>query len=473
MLATSNVLIPKPRLGISLRHILPLFCSVAAWTAPTIAFYRRDSLWAAFTAGVLAALTSKLIYRHNWATRSPGMAPPGSEDTMEGLRSRRLPSLKIAAVLLQFSALFLLASLARPATFLLAIAIFIIAFCYLLAIAWSPIRSRYQKVSHTSVAVALAMVFVAASLTPYLAVEGEKGSGGTGSDSYYSRGKGSQGESKPRVLQYLEAFFRAPAASDPRRKRQNTHNDKRFPAAPYPVLQALFGERKPTVESESIAIQNRRKNRKSTALVTDDSYPGMILRPPVEDHAPIVPPVARRKVFENRPSDRKADPVSIPFYGAYWYFRASDGTLPADSVESRGDPASTSFKTTDFSPIAMEARENFGTSIDLSCCRSVELVISNGDRRPGTVAVELILVNTRFPGEPQQSLGICPVTSTQRWSSNDDKSPVTETLSFRLPPHTSIRSFDEATIRFQMRSPRERWSAKIAVLKFRLIPRGL
>jgi hypothetical protein len=121
----------------------------------------------------------------------------------------------------------------------------------------------------------------------------------------------------------------------------------------------------------------------------------------------------------------------------------------------------------------MEARQSFGTLIDLSCCRSFELIVSNGDRRPGTVSVELILTNTRLPGKPRQSLGVCPVISSLHWSPDADRPPVTETLTFRIPPHPAISSFDEATIRFQMGSGRERWSAKVAVEKFRLIPRGL
>jgi hypothetical protein len=199
----------------------------------------------------------------------------------------------------------------------------------------------------------------------------------------------------------------------------------------------------------------------------------MILRPEIKDHIAIVPPVAKRQAFDAEPSERRADPVSIPFYGAYWFFRASDKTLPADAVESRGSPALTSFKTTDFTPISMEARQNFGSLIDLSCCRAIELVISNGDRRPGTVAVELILSNTRLPGQPRQSLGILPVNSTLRWFPGDDRSAVAEVLSFRFPAQSAIQRFDEAIIRFELRSPREQWSAKIAVEKFRLIPPGV
>jgi len=175
----------------------------------------------------------------------------------------------------------------------------------------------------------------------------------------------------------------------------------------------------------------RSKNTTATVLVAGDSYTGMILRPEVKDHVMIVPPLARRRVFDEKPNERRADPVSIPFYGAYWFFKASEKTLPADAVESRGDPDSMSCKTTDFSPISMEARQNFGSLIDLSCCRAIEVVISNGDRRPGTVAVELILSNTRLRGQPRQSLGILPVNSTQHWFPGDDRPPVTDVLSFQ------------------------------------------
>jgi hypothetical protein len=220
-------------------------------------------------------------------------------------------------------------------------------------------------------------------------------------------------------------------------------------------------------------LEKKSKNRTSTVIVTGDSYPGMILRPEIKDYVRIVPPLARRRVSDGKPNERREDPVSIPFYGAYWFFRVSDKTLPADAVESRGNPALTSFKTTDFTPICMEARQNFGSLIDLSCCRAIELVISNRDRRPGTVAVELILRNTRLPGQARQSLGILPVNSTLRWFSGDDRPPVVEVLSFRLPAQSAIQRFDEAIIRFELRSPRQPWSAKIAIEKFRLIPRVL
>ena len=469
--AVAHRIARKTRPVSAVRHILPLFCTVAAWVCPIIVFYRRNSLWAASTAGLLAAFGSRLVYRHNLAAHAQSISLPDGDPSADP-RSGRAFLLKVAAVLLQCAGLFALASMAGPASVLAGAAVFMVSFSYQVATDWRPTRSRYQKPSHTSIAVALAMIFVAASLTPYLAIQGDdEDSGGRGSKARHSIAK-RESDPDPGVLQYVKALFRTPTTRHSRGEGQDANGDKPFPAAPYPVLQALFGEGKPSGDSHSSATKKKLKNGKSTVLVTD-SYPGMILRPLTNDHAPMVPPVARRNTFDNKPSDRSVDPVTIPFYGAYWYYRASDGGLPADSIESRGDPTAMSFKTTDFTPIAMEARQSFVTSIDLACCRSVELTISNGDRRPGTVSVELILTNTRLPEKPQQSLGISPVTSTQRWSPDEDRPPVTETLSFRVPSNASIRSFDEATIRFQMESPRERWSAKIAILNFRLIPHGL
>lgn len=474
-LSVCSVLIAKRRCGVPVRRPLALSCSVAAWFAPMVAFYQRDSLWSASTACVVGAFGAALIHRHRFATVAQAILPESTEAEPETSQSGRPFSLKLAAILLQSGALLILASMARAAALLAGVAVFIISLCYQVAILPSPVRSRYQKTSHAALAIALAMFFVAASLTPYLAVQGEdERSDDVGESAQFSTAKAKyRSEQPPGLLQYVKSLFYASGGEHPRRQGQPAQDDKPAPVTPYPVLQALFGERRPAGEAQLDFLEKKQKNRRSTALVTDESYPGMILRPPIEEHSPITPPVARRRILDAKSSDPKDDPISIPFYGAYWYFRASDGGLPADSIESRGDPTAMSFKTTDFTPIAMEARQSFGALVDLSCCRSVELVISNGDRRPGTVAVELILTNTRLPGSPQQSLGTCPVNSSLHWTAFNDPPPRTETLNFRVPSHAAIRSFDEATIRFHMGSPRERWSAKIAVVKFRLIPRGL
>ena len=466
-----SVFFAKRGSGVSVRRPLALSCSLAAWFAPMVAFCERDSSWAVLMSCVVGAFGAALIHRHRFAVDADRVLSSCIEAEPVNPQDGRPLSLKFAAILLQSGALFVLASMARPAAGLAGIAAFIISLRYQAVVFPRPVRSRYQKSRHAWAAIALAMMLVAASLTPYLSVQGEDESSGDNRGSRRfptSKANLRSDKSNTPLLRYVKSLFRASGREHSPREDHPAKGDKPSTVAPYPVLQALFGEQKP--EPESNFAEKKWKNKRSTALVTDESYPGMILRPTVEERFPIVPPVPRRRILELKPSSWKDDPVSIPFYGAYWYFRASDGTLPSDSIESRGDPASMSFKTTDFTPIAMEAHQSFSALIDLSCCRTVELVISNGDRRPATVTVELIVTNTRLPGKPQQSLGICSVNSSVRWSPDDNRPPVTETLNFRVPPYPAIRSFDEATVRFQMGSPRERWSAKIAILKFRLIP---
>jgi hypothetical protein len=471
VLATCGIIVGRRGPGVSLLR----FCSVAAWMTPVVAFYMRDSLWAGSTVLVLAVLGSGFIYRQHLASCDDETPLTSDEPEIKQLsQSGSLIPLTFAALLLELGVLFSAVSMARPATVLIGSAVFVISFFHNRIAASNQSRSQFRSQSPARVATTagLAVVFVAASLTPYLAMPSRgAGSADTGASTGRSMAKSGGTSARPKlgILRSAGSLFGSLLGYKP----QPGPADEASRTRTYPALQALFGGVGTATGSESSSLQKKSKNRRLTALAATDSYPGMILRPEIKDDLRIVAPLARRPVFDENPNQRSADPVSIPFYGAYWFFKASDKTLPADAVESRGDPASTSFKTTDFTPISMEARQNFGSLIDLSCCRAIELVISNGDRRPGTVAVELILSNTRLPGQPRQSLGILPVISTLRWLPGDDRPPVVEVLSFRLPAQTSIQRFDEAIIRFELRSPREQWSAKIAIEKFRLIPRGL
>jgi hypothetical protein len=471
VLSASGMIVAKDKREAPIRGILPLFCSVAAGMAPVAAFYARDSLWAVSAALVLSILVSRLIYRYDLASRMAEIFASSAESRTDRPQSTRLISLSLAALVLEFGVLSTAASMARPATVLISCAIIVISFFYQ-SVNQSPLKSRFPKGLPSSITLGFAIILVAASLTPYLEVSTEDAND---MDATASRGhsmlKPGRRSAKTTLLQSTASWFRRFPASNP---QPGTHGKRAGGGSadrPYPALQALFGEGNTASGSESNPGKKELNSRKSTALVAGASEPGVILRPKVTDHVTIVPPPPMRRVFDAKPSLRTTNPVSIPFYGAYWIFKTSDKTLPPGAIDARGDPDSIVFKTTDFSPISMEARQNFGSPIQLSCCGAIELVISNADRRPGTVRVELILTNTTLPGQPGQSLGVLPVNSTLHWFPGDDRPPVTEVLSFRLPAQPAIQSFDEATIRFEMQSPRERWSAKIAVKKFRLIPR--
>jgi hypothetical protein len=408
----------------SIRVLFP-FCRVALWLAPMLVFYARKSFWAVAMAVILARLGARLIHNHH--NEIEGRESPSS-GLGDGSMSPGLVATISLASCIQVAAGCVVASLARPASILLGACIVLLTWFWEEAVNRRPENPPWRTVRSLCMA-ALAIAFTAAGLTPYLAVASDP-----------------EGPGKPAGT--------ATNGLDP-----DSHA----------LLQTLFG-----VASTNDSHSSRELLRgKMISIAPGVSYSGMLLRPPIEERAAISPPVPSRRIFGGKPTERRTEPVSIPFFGTYWFFRSADKTLPADAAESRGDPASTSFRTTDFTPITMEARQNFGRLIDLGCCRAIQVVINNGDRRPGTVSLELVLVNNRLTGHSTQSLGAIPVNSPLRWQSNDGRPPVEQVLTFRIPAQAAIREFDEAIIRFQLSSPRRSWSAKIAIDRFRLIPRGL
>lgn len=120
----------------------------------------------------------------------------------------------------------------------------------------------------------------------------------------------------------------------------------------------------------------------------------------------------------------------------------------------------------------MEAKQNFGRSIDLNCCREIQIAVTNADTYRWTVSMELILVDSTLPGKPSQSLGIAAVKSTPEWTVYGERLQAQqEILRFAIPATPSIRSFDEVTVRYRLESPRTDTAAKVAIEKFVLVPR--
>jgi hypothetical protein len=473
VLVTCGVILVRRRPELSVGQFLPSFCSVAAWVTPVVAFYKRDSLWAVSASVVLSVFGCRLIYRYYLAVGAHEIFPTPTEPQItESSHVKRRMSLTFAVLLLQLGALSIAASMAHSATLLIGSAVIVISFWRDTAPSGQS-QSRFAQAAGLVTTLCLATILVGGSLTVYLAVPTED----TVSADRHANIRHSTSEPTRRSARSKSSVESAGLRKLLGLSSVSSSGDGHLgaPSAdrPYPILQTLFGENDATNGPESRLSRKKLYGGQSTVLVPDDSYPGMILRPEIKDHVTIVPPLARRRIFDARPNEQSDDPVSIPFDGAYWFFRSSDKTLPPDAIESRGDPSSTSFKTTDYTPISMEARQNFGSLIELSCCKAIELIISNGDRRPGTVAVELILTNTTLPGKPHQSLGIAPVNSTLHWFPGDTRPPVREVLTFQVPMQPAIQSFDEAMIRFELRSPRERWSASVAIENFRFIPRGM
>lgn len=198
-------------------------------------------------------------------------------------------------------------------------------------------------------------------------------------------------------------------------------------------------------------------------------HTGVILLPEPQQHTTLVPPLPA--MSSNLFDAKHQNPMSIPFYGAYWFFKPPDTKPPKDSYVTHGTPSEISFHAPDYRPLNMEAHQNLGKLIDLACCREIRIEIQNADRYPGTVAVELILKNTREEPERSLSLGSAPVTSTPGGVNGDPNSPMRETLTFPIPARSPIRQFDELMIRFPRQRPRMNRSAKISIERFILVPR--
>jgi hypothetical protein len=204
----------------------------------------------------------------------------------------------------------------------------------------------------------------------------------------------------------------------------------------------------------------------STSVDNSGDHTGVILLPEHQQHTTLVPPLP------SMPSDlfdsKHQNPMSIPFYGAYWFFKLPDTEPPPNSYRTHGTPTEMTFYAPDSRPLIMEAHQNLGKLIDLACCREIRIEIENADRYPGTVSIELVLVNTREGQKGSVSLGSAPVTSAP----GDPGAPWKETLTFPIPARAPIRQFDELTIRFPRRRTRIFRSAKVAIDRFVLVPRG-
>ena len=110
-----------------------------------------------------------------------------------------------------------------------------------------------------------------------------------------------------------------------------------------------------------------------------------------------------------------------------------------------------------------EALQKLDHALDLSCCRAIQIEISNADRYPGTIALELLLIDTLSSGQPLESLGRRDVLS------RPSALPVTEALDFPVPA-AGIRKFDVMQVVFHRDFFRVDRSARISIERFTLVP---
>ncbi len=437
------------------------FCGAAAWLAPFLVYFVQESEWAVWTAAAFAASASASIYRHHLDLTSGDL----------GLRPQegqwRLTAMVAAALCLQLSVIWIVGEEPRRASLAMAACIALITWRRKSAAAavLPSGRAVRSPLFRALAAASLAVLLTMGGLIPLAAMEG----GSRNRQQAANRRSQASGSGERGFFRTARALLRAFLAN---RALQRGAQGERKGAAERlgeradSILKALAGADEVMAKSKA----SRTSDRNESSIAIGDSHPGIILRPETKDFVTLVPPMPSGRVFDRRGKARRSDPLTIPFFGAYWFFKVSDKTMPPNAVESRGNPDAVTFRTGDAAPMAMEARQNFGRLIDLSCCRAIEVLLNNADRRPNTVNLELILVNTRLEGSPYQSLGKAPVKSSLPWKVRAERPPVPETVTFPVPAKASIASFDEIVLRFELQPPRRSRSAKIAVDRLRLIP---
>jgi len=205
----------------------------------------------------------------------------------------------------------------------------------------------------------------------------------------------------------------------------------------------------------------------AAVVVAGPVFAGVELYPEVEPHPRLVaPPLTGTRGF----GTTRSDPLSIPFDGVYWFWRGPSDQPPSNSVVMHGSPSARFFRSTDGDGMSMEARQNLGFMVDPKRYGAIEISIENADPFPNTVSILLKVRNTTIPGKPILSLGMEGVSAPA--SSMGSGTATTQTLRFRIPSAIPIGSFDELTVSYYLKGARSNRSARIAIDRFRLVPRG-
>ena len=196
-------------------------------------------------------------------------------------------------------------------------------------------------------------------------------------------------------------------------------------------------------------------------------YVGVILWPPPKKKLEIVPPRPDAPTLGHGIGTRT---LIIPFDGPYWYFKAPLTAPGAHAHVTFGKSTEATVRSTDRMPLRMQAHMNLGMPIDLSCCREINVTVTNADNRAGRIDLALVLSDTESPTGRSVTLGDAPVLSSETMRATA-RAPITETLHFRVPPAAPIHRFDEINVILQPSAERSHFGAKIAVDQFELVPR--
>lgn len=162
---------------------------------------------------------------------------------------------------------------------------------------------------------------------------------------------------------------------------------------------------------------------------------------------------------------QKAKPWVILFDGPYWYFKIPGESPGPMARNAHGDPLKVNVRSTDNSPLLMEAHQYLPNPVDLSCCRELQVVFRN-DATLGASQVGVTFTNSRT--KAFQSLGIKSIPSNDAIPAS--ALPVEETVTFPLPKPGTIKQFDQITVVLLPHYQFATTGRKVAIEKFIMIP---
>lgn len=319
-------------------------------------------------------------------------------------------------------------------------------------------RSSTQSVSAVLIATTFLIVF---SWLPYV-VQGSPGGGGTssagtGSSHALTKSDGTgtannkNKEGSTSTLAWLKSLFR----SEPPGSRGDSF------AIAKRMLDSTFPENSKRTDSRPKTGLN---TNIAAMMIVGPVFPGVELYPEAQPHIHIVAPPSTK----GGAGISHTDPLSIPFNGVYWFWRGPSDGPPSNSVVMHGSPSAQFFRSTDGDGMSMEAKQSLGFAVDPRTYGAIEVDIQNADPFPNSVSILLKVRNTGLPGKPIQSLGMENVVTP----GSSEAQGATQTLRFRLPGKLAMGSFDELTVSYYLRGARSNRSARIAIERFRLVPRG-
>ena len=222
-------------------------------------------------------------------------------------------------------------------------------------------------------------------------------------------------------------------------------------------------------ELPRLGVTNLGTKPPAADATTRKVYFSVVLLQPPKKKEEVRLPEAKRPSFRGG----LGKPVLIPFDGPYWYFQPPLNAPDDMAHVAHGRAMEVDVHSADEDTLLMEAHQVLTSAVDMSCCREIDLSVTNGDTRPGPITAVLVLRDLNgWPVVKRVVLAPQTLTSSQMASSYG-RGPVDEVLRFPLDATAKSQGlvrFDDITVMFVPQGIRRYSGTKVEVRSFTLVP---